>query len=335
MEPWYLRIGTRRRSIADYNRRVRRIGLFVLTLLVFGATGCRHPVHEVSKHGLKIDILIADGAESQWIRSAGDFGPTLGEEFGADVRVSQVYTDGERRAGLRRAAERGAKLVVGVGRGFETPIQVVASAHPATAFVCDRGPIAKSNVARCEFLLTGAAYLGGVVAGVLGGPAVGLIESRSPVDPDPIRAGFERGFRRRQPRGRIDVVSGAGDLQELADRGVTIALSRDPHPHAGLVACAEVVGLRLVTIGRPRSVEPNPTIAASIDIDVVEAIRRITADVVDDTFVGKVYAFDVGSGVVDLTVEDSESDDPALSEALGRARDAVTAGVVDIEALGL
>ena len=76
---------------------------------------------------------------------------------------------------------------------------------------------------------------------------------------------------------------------------------------------------------------------AVVDVDVPEAMLRVAREVRDGAFVGKVYSFDLGSGVLDVTI--SGDLDPALlvpaTQALEAARAEVTAGLVEIDRLGL
>ena len=79
------------------------------------------------------------------------------------------------------------------------------------------------------------------------------------------------------------------------------------------------------------------TVVAAVDIDVAEAMLRVAREVRDGTFVGQVYSFDLGSGILDVTVN-SELD-PALLEAatvaMEEARAEVTAGLIEVDRLGL
>jgi len=211
----------------------------------------------------------------------------------------------------------------------------VAPRFPRTAFVLNHGEVLAPNVARIEFLFSGAAYLGGVAAAVVGGSTVGIVDPGRDPGRDVIEAGFEQGFRCRYPWGRIELVAGVEDIETLPDAGVEIALHSEGSPNSGLLAVAEASGVRLVTVGQPRYVASSNLVIASIIADVPEAVRRVVADVVDDTFMGKVYAFDLGSGVVDLRLHPSLVGNEELGEALDQARDAVNAGMVEIEALGL
>ena len=75
-----------------------------------------------------------------------------------------------------------------------------------------------------------------------------------------------------------------------------------------------------------------------MEIDVAEAMLRIAREVHDLSFSGKVYAFDLGSGVLDVKLNPSFASpgrDTDLREILERARSEITAGWVEIDELGI
>lgn len=284
---------------------------------------------------LRVSLFLSNDAGTEWVRHEAGISRVLGETYGAAVVALRVYTATERRTHVEAAASQGADLVVCVGSGFERSIQTVAPRYPRTAFVIDRGEVVGPNVARMEFLLSGAAYLGGVAAAVLAGSTVGVVDLGKGPGSDDIETGFEQGFRCLHPWGRIERVSGVEGITTLADSRVMIALCAAGEPHPGLLAFAEASGVQLVTVGQPVDSTLDDAVIAAIVVDVAEAISRIAADVVDDTFIGRVYAFDLGSGVVDLRLHPSVSENIDLEEALDQGRAAVNAGMVEIEALGL
>ena len=285
---------------------------------------------------LRVHVIVAGDPEPGWDQTQGEIERLLWETYGAQTTSVRVHTADQKRSALEAAGRHNLEFVLCIGAGFERPVQSIAARFPRTVFVLDQGGIIQSNVARIEFLLGGAAYLGGVVAAVVGGSTVGIVDSGpGPQEGNDVVAGFEQGFRCRYPWGRIEVVAGVGEIEDLPEVGVSVALWPKGQPNSGLLAVAEASGIRLVTVGRPVDDFVGDLILASIVTDVPEAVRRIVADVVDDTFMGRVYAFDLGSGVIDLRLQPALLDDPELTQALDEARAAVNAGMVEIEGLGL
>ncbi len=296
--------------------------------------GCRAEV-PTEPLPLRLHVIVAGDTDQEWDQGEAAIEHLLKETFGAVTSSTRVHTAQEKLLALEAAGRHELEVVLCVGSGFERPLQAVAPRFPRTAFVFDQGDFIGPNVARIEFLYGGAAYLGGVVAAVVGGSTVGIVGPGSGPGTGDVEAGFEQGFRCRYPWGRVELTSGAGGIETLPDAGVKIALWSAGSPNPGVLAVAEASGVRLVTVGQPRQVSSNNPVIAAIIADVPEAVRRIVADVVDDTFTGKVYAFDLGSGVVDLRLHPSIAGNEELDDALDQARDAVNAGMVEVEALGL
>jgi hypothetical protein len=64
---------------------------------------------------------------------------------------------------------------------------------------------------------------------------------------------------------------------------------------------------------------------------------RVAREVRDGTFEGRVFAFDLGSGVLDVVINPNLAPDSlaAAGEALEEARAEITAGLVEFDELGL
>jgi hypothetical protein len=84
------------------------------------------------------------------------------------------------------------------------------------------------------------------------------------------------------------------------------------------------------------NVEPEVVIAA-VEIDLPEAMLRIAREVRDGTFSGRVFSFDLGSGVLDVALNPDLGEDrlAVATDALEDARAEVTAGLVEFDGLGL
>jgi len=104
------------------------------------------------------------------------------------------------------------------------------------------------------------------------------------------------------------------------------------------LAAAHDAGLFLIGAD-PSLLDTEPDfVIAAVDVDVAEAMLRVAREVYDRTFTGKVYAFDLGSGVLDVRLNPgiaTAGRDTDLRKALERARSEITAGWVEIEELGI
>jgi hypothetical protein len=95
--------------------------------------------------------------------------------------------------------------------------------------------------------------------------------------------------------------------------------------------------LRLVVTDPELLDVASDTVVAAVDFDVAEAMLRVTREVRDHTFEGRVFAFDLGSGVLDVVVNPALAPDTrtVAEEALEEARAEITAGLVEFDGLGL
>ena len=131
---------------------------------------------------------------------------------------------------------------------------------------------------------------------------------------------------------------GADGPWQLTAAGVEVALYSTDRVDPQVLAAAHDAGLFLVgTDPSLLDAEPDFVIAA-VEVDVAEAMLRVAREVHDLTFKGKVFAFDLGSGVLDVRLNSilAPADREAgYREALERARSEITAGWVEIEELGI
>ena len=81
----------------------------------------------------------------------------------------------------------------------------------------------------------------------------------------------------------------------------------------------------------------SDTVVAAIDFDVAEAMLRVAREVRDHAFKGRVFAFDLGSGVLDVVINPALAPEnrAVAEEALEAARSEITAGLVEFDELGL
>ena len=124
----------------------------------------------------------------------------------------------------------------------------------------------------------------------------------------------------------------------LVEQGAEIALYSTDLGDPQVLAAVHDSGLLLIGAD-PALIDAEPDLViAAVNVDVAEAMLRVAREVYDHRFTGKVFAFDLGSGVLGLTLNPSlETDDrhPVIREALERARSEITAGWVEIEELGI
>ncbi len=260
-------------------------------------------------------------------------------ELGAAVIVRSETDEAGQRQALRELGGAGLDVVFCVGDGIADVVYSEAPASPNTAFVVLDGVVHGGNIAGAVFRAQEGGFLAGVLAAHAGGggPPGVLLEGRAGPWDDALAKGFVEGFRNEHPGVMAVRGQGPGAATELAAAGVTIALAPANLPGAGMLERCREAGVTLVPArAEPLTVLPEG-VAAVVVVNVPEAMLRIAREVRVGQFRGGTYGFDLGSGVVDLVVNPawSEARDPVVRQALDDARAGITAGIVEVEQLGI
>jgi len=309
----------------------------LLLLTTFLLAGC------VEDEGPKVDIfdvrlLTAAPLSGPWELAAEQgLGRIAGD---LEAEIQRVRCAPERLSeAIQGSAETGPPdLVFCVGAGFDNAAFTEAAVHPESRFIILPGAVTGDNVASIDFVADGAAYLGGVVAGTLSKAGItGIIRGQGRPWLETIEEGFVAGFRSRWRRAEAHSASGPDAPWELIRVGVEVALYAGDSPDPAVLAAAHNAGLLLVTVDTELlATEPDIAVAA-ISLDVAEAMVRVAREVRDGNFRGRVYTFDLGSGVVDLDLSSvlDMARRPDVIHSLEEARTEVTAGLIEVEALGI
>lgn len=284
-------------------------------------------------------LLLDRGAAQNPLRKAAVVGMgRIRSELNAGV-VIQVATGGqEQRRRLRALASQQRNLVFCMLPGLDYVVTEEAAAYPDSWFVVIGGKAPQGNVAAMSFQLEDAGYLAGVlaasvsdreIAGVLGGGGGSPFFDRA-------EEGFRSAFEAKRRKARVVAADGVDGVDELGSEGVEVALYPAERADQAVLERCRKTGLRLVAADPAAAKQYPHVVIATLVLDLPEAMVRIAQEAWAGTLEGKMYSFDLGSGVVDLHVTpgSSAADDPRVAEALRRARADVTAGIVEIEELG-
>lgn len=247
--------------------------------------------------GGKGDKSFNDGAYEGLMRAAAAL-PITTSEF-------EPGQDADREVGLRRLAESGFDVVIGVGFLFTEAIRVVAPDFPKTAFVLVDGRIENQpNVASLVFREEEGSFLVGALAamksasgtiGFVGGMDVSLIHK--------FEAGYTAGAKHVRPDVQV-IVGYAGVRPEaFADpvRGKEIALSQIGRGADILFHASGVTGLGVIEAARERGV-----FAIGVDSNqngvapgtmLTSMVKRV--DVAVEREIGSVVRGEFKGGIVD------------------------------------
>jgi hypothetical protein len=259
-------------------------------------------------------------------------------ELEAETRWLMVGSTDDGRETLAALGKDGTDLVFVAERGLGQWLVTEAATAPGTVFVAVPGRLRDANVGSIRFLPEEAGYVAGVTAAALSdSPRVAVVRGEGRLWLNTLEEGFVSGFsaRRRQPV--VDVTASRHDLPAFAESGVEIALYATERVEQEIIDAAAAVGLRLV-VTDPSVMDDSPEVAvAAIRVDVAEAMLRVAREVHDGVFAGRVFSYDLGSGVLDVEINQKLPVEVRRQarDALEAARAEVTAGLVEFDEFGL
>jgi basic membrane protein A len=282
--------------------------------------------------------LTSPNVSGRWEAAAERGLGLIAAELDAEVARHRVGADPEGQGPMTTQGRAGVDLVFCVGAGFERALYAEAGAFPETVFVLIPGRARAANVAGIEFLPEGAGYLAGVAAAAVApNQRVGILRGSGGPWLEALERGFEAGFRANRSRAAVETGQGVEGVWALNVTDVGVALYASDEPEPGVLDAAREAGILLIVTDPDLMVKFPDVAVAAVDVDVAEAMLRVAREVREGTFEGRVYSFDLGSGVLEVTMNGGL--DPAVlapaTEALEAARSEVTAGLVEIDRLGL
>jgi basic membrane lipoprotein Med (substrate-binding protein (PBP1-ABC) superfamily) len=322
-------MGTMRNSVSDL-----AVPAVLSVLLLTGCVREERPDAEV----FTVRMLTSDSLSGRWERAAERGLGLVASELDAEVgRIRVDDPDGARNR-LAEQGRSGVDLVFCVGVCSERLLYTEAAAWPRTVFMMLPGTVSARNVGGIRFLPEEVGYLAGAVAGAMATEnRVGLIRGEGQPWIEVLEDGFVAGFRARWRKAVVEAADGSKGIQQLSSLGIGIALYASDRAEPAVLAAARDAGLLLVGTD-PEMMVANPDlVVAAIDVDVAEAMLRVAREVHDGTFVGRVYSFDLGSGVLDVRINQGLEPEVlgSAAKALELARSEVTAGLVEFDELGL
>lgn len=310
--------------------------LVALLLALLMATCDRR--EQTAINGFTVRTISSEDLAGRWDRAAQMGLVRIGEELGADVEAFRVIDSNDARARLLAVGREPADLVFCTGSLFEKSLYTEAAAFPGTIFVLLPGRVRGGNLAGIQFLPEEAGYLAGAVAGVVAsGKRAGVLRGEGQAWLEALEEGFAAGFHAHRNRTEVITVHGVDGAASLAAAGVEVALYATDFADPEILAAARSAGLKLVATDRGLMSSNPDLIVAAVEIDVAEAMVRVAREVRDGAFSSKIFAFDLGSGVVDVILSDGLSEETleGAGTALADARAEVTAGYVAFDELGL
>ncbi len=315
--------------------RLKSISTLAVAALLTVACGRGEPPADTR---FTVRMLTVKTISGRWELAAERGLGRIAADLDADVARIRIDDPSEERSRLTEQGRAGVDLVFCVGGFSDSHLYAVANAFPKTVFVMLPGRVRAENLAGISFLPEEAGYLAGAVAGAIAPDGrLGLLHGSGRAWLEPLEEGYVAGFTSR--RRRVDVIEGEGveGVWALSSAGVLLSLYATDRADPAVLAAAHDAGIRLVVTDPNLLASGLGTVVAAVDVDVAEAMLRVAREVHDGAFVGRVFDFDLGSGVLDVVVDPALAPDmlELANEALGEARAEITAGLVEFDGLGL
>jgi len=311
---------------------------FLASLLVVLALGMSACLRREVPPDFSVRLLTSLAVSGRWERAAERGLGRIAAELGADVARIRVGDTADRRSQINGQGRAGVNLVFCVGSGFEKMLYSEVSAFPNTAFVLLQGRANAKNLGGIVFLPEEAGYLAGVVAGTVApGERVGILRGGGRRWLNQLETGFLAGLESLRPDDEVTTADGPNGVWQLARSGVGVALYSSDRGDPAVLAAVHDAGLKLIAT-EPELMESEPDlVVAAVEVDVAEAMLRVAREVKDGNFEGRIFTFDLGSGVLDVILSEAiEAENlGAVRDAVEQARSEITAGFVEIAELGL
>lgn len=291
-----------------------------------------------TKREFTVRLLTARTVSGHWERAADRGLSRIGAELDADVGRIRTDDPSDSRSRLGELGQAETSLVFCVGTFPETTLYSVAESYPGTVYVLLPGGVHSENVAGIRFMPEEAGYLAGAVAAALAPDGLlGLLHGGGQSWLEPLEDGYVAGFKSRWRQAKVTAGEGADGVWELSSAGVLVSLYAADQAEPEVLAAAHDAGMQLVATTPDLLESETGMVVAAVHVDVAEAMLRVAREVRDGTFTGRVFAFDLGSGVLDVVINpDMAPDSLAVAgEALEEARAEITAGLVEFDQLGL
>jgi len=320
-----------------------RVGLAALLLSLPLACGKKDAPAEKPAGALRVGMVFDIGGKGD--RSFNDSAFRGLQQAEAELGVTAVEfepgQDSDREQGLRRLAERGFDLIIGVGFLFADSIDKVAADFPQTHFAIVDGRVeGRPNVASLLFREEEGSFLVGALAaltsqtgtiGFVGGMEVALIKR--------FEAGYRAGALALRPATKLLVGYAGVTPSAFADpvKGKELALSQigrgaDVVFHAagttgnGVIEAAREKGVFAIGVDSNQNHMAPGTVLTSMEKRVDRAVFATIRALKEGRFAGGVQEFGLDTGGVGYSLDEHNA--ALLTPALRATADSLAAEII-------
>jgi basic membrane protein A and related proteins len=315
-------------------------------LLVFVAGGCRSHENDHSGAEFKVALLTPGPvSDAGWNASAFDGLQLIKKDLGADTAMVQTQSPADFEDAMRDFASRGFSIVFAHGFEYTDTALKVAKLFPHTWFIVTSGSGSAANVASISFKIEQAAYVEGVVAGVMS--KSGVVGAIGGIELPAVRLtfeGFQRGFQSVRPGGRV-LISYTGSFDDVG-AAKEAALAQVSQGADFLFHNADAAGLGVFQAARQshiyafganrnqNDVAPE-TVLCSAVTHIAKAFFRVATEIKEGRFKPGMIEYGMKDGMVDVVYNPrllSKVPPQALAKAKS-AEEAIVAGTITFPTL--
>ena len=335
---------------------MRRTLLLLLAIIVVSAAigGCRSEPDQAGRSdGIQVGMVFDIGGKGDKSFNDSAYRGLLlaADELGVTFTEFEPGQDADRETGLRKLAQSGYDLIIGVGFLFSDAIRSVAADYPEAKFACvdyDVRPDEElpPNLAGLTFREEEGSFLVGVLAGnftktdrigFIGGMDIPLIHR--------FEAGYLAGAAYANPRVSTTVAYAGSTPQAFADpakgkelallqygRGVDIIYHASGSTGNGVIEAAKETGLYAIGVDSNQNYMAPGRVLTSMVKRVDNAVYMTVKAVVEGTFEGGVREFGLADNGIGYAVDQYNEAllDEGMIALVEEARAAIIAGEISV-----
>lgn len=300
--------------------------------------GCRGASTSQATSGFKVALLVPGPiSDAGWNAAAYDGLELIKKDLGAQTAMVQTQSPADFEDAMRDFAARGFNVVFAHGFEYSDTALKVGKLFPKTWFIVTSGSVTAPNVASITFKIEQAAYVEGVIAGVMS--KSGVVGAVGGIELPAVKLtfeGFKMGFHSVRPKGRV-LISYTGSFDDVG-AAKEAALAQISQGADFMFHNADAAGLgvfqaaqqsHIYAFGANRNqnnVAPN-TVLASAVTHIPKAFLRVATEIKEHRFHPGMIQYGMKDGMVDVVYN------PGLKpkippEALQKASEAEQ-GIID------
>jgi basic membrane protein A len=264
-------------------------------VVLLAVSGCRGSAHNQPQSGFKVALLTPGPiSDAGWNAAAYDGLELVKKDLGAQTAMVQTQSPADFEDAMRDFASRGFTIVFAHGFEYTDTALKVGKLFPKTWFIVTSGSGSAANVASISFKIEQAAYVEGVLAGVMS--KSGVVGAIGGIELPAVKLtfeGFKLGFRSVRPDGRV-LISYTGSFDDVGaakeaalaqiSRGADFMFHNADAAGLGVFQAAQQSHIYAFGANRNQNDVAPDTVLASAVTHIAKAFLRAAAEIKHDRF---------------------------------------------------